>query len=75
MYGGGLAIGESPLGVVGLPPFYQLACPHFIINHIILEVYVVHGPYLLAGGPLGLLTSSLVPFGRSGRVTRAIVIG
>ena len=30
---------------------------------------------LLAGGPLGLLTSSFVPFGRSGRVTHASVIG
>ena len=29
----------------------------------------------LAGGPLGLLTSSFTPFARSGRVTHATVIG
>ena len=33
------------------------------------------GPRLLAGGPSGLLTSSFAPFGRSGRMTHASVIG
>ena len=34
-----------------------------------LEVLGNSGPRLLAGGPSGLLTSSLAPFGRLGRVT------
>ena len=46
-------------------------------NLAVRKVFVVSdsgpsGPRLLAGGPLGLLTLS---FGRSGRVTHAIVIG
>ena len=32
-----------------------------------LEVWGPFGPRLLTGGPLGLLTSSFTPFGRSGR--------
>ena len=40
-----------------------------------LEVKGPSGPRLLAGGPSGLLTSSFAPFGRSGRVTHASVIG
>ena len=35
-----------------------------------LEVEGPSGPRLLAGGPSGLLTSSLAPFGRSGCVTQ-----
>ena len=45
------------------------------MEYWILEVYGPSGPRLLAGGPSGLLTSSFAPFGRSGRVTHASVIG
>ena len=45
-------------------PFYSL-----------LEVQGPSGPRLLAGGPSGLLTLSFAPFGRSGRVTHASLIG
>ena len=41
---------------------------------IILEVQGPSWPRLLAGGPLGLLTSSIAPLGRSGRVTQAMLI-
>ena len=42
---------------------------------MLLEVKGPSGPRLLAGGPSGLLTSSFAPFGRSGHVTNASVIG
>ena len=42
-----------------------------LAEYILLEVYFP----LRAGGPSGLLTLSFAPFGRSGRVTHASVIG
>ena len=43
-------------------------------NYFQLEVWGSSGPRLLAGGPLGLLTSSFAPFERSRRVTQGLVI-
>ena len=50
-------------------------CRNVWFFYLILEVLGPSEPRLLAGGPSGLLTSSFTPFGRSGRVTHATVIG
>ena len=44
-------------------------------NMWMIEVQGPSGPPLLAAGPSGLLTLYFAPFGRSGCVTHASVIG
>ena len=64
--------------------FYKTVCSRLIgilvydkkyFNYHLTRSLGPSGPWLLAWGPSGLLTSSFATFGRSGRVTHALVIG